>query len=144
MKLSLISSTGPLLALSCAGLLDLVNNLYGRILVPEAVDIELKKGGKQGLGLSGYLKSDWIEVHPQGTIDPLLQTQLDEGEAAVTLALKRDIDFVLIDERKARKIARMIYGLNVIGTAGILIKSKKAGLILNVKARPANFALKFT
>ena len=40
----------------------------------------------------------------------------------------------MIDERKARKIARTVYGLKVIGSAGILVEAKKKGLIENVGA----------
>ena len=65
--------------------------------------------------------------------DPLLITTLDAGEAAV-IALSRELNanLVLIDERKARKVARNIYGLRVIGTAGILVKAKKMGLLDNI------------
>ena len=41
---------------------------------------------------------------------------------------------VLIDERKARKIARTIYGLHVIGSARVLVEAKKRGLLDNVGA----------
>jgi len=53
MKSSLISNTGPVLALSGAGCLELLKNLYDRILVPDAVDNELRKGGESKLGLNG-------------------------------------------------------------------------------------------
>ncbi len=74
-------------------------------------------------------------MQPQGEVDPLMHAQLDVGEAAViSLALRENIDVVLIDERKARKIARLVYGLKVIGTTRLLIESKRAGLIDNVEA----------
>jgi len=130
----LISNTGPILALSISGHLELIKHLYGGIWVPDAVDCELRQGGRTGIGLSDYLKANWIEVKHQGKIDPLLLSQLDEGEAAViTLALKSNSKLVLIDERKTRKIARLVYGLNVIGTVRILIDSKKSGMIRNVE-----------
>lgn len=85
----LISNTGPILALSISGHLELIKHLYGGIWVPDVVDCELRQGGRKGIGLSDYLKANWIEVKHQGKIDPLLLSQLDEGEAAViTLALK--------------------------------------------------------
>lgn len=40
---------------------------------------------------------------------------------------------MLIDERKARKIARKIYGMRVIGSARILVEAKRRGLIPNVR-----------
>jgi predicted nucleic acid-binding protein len=51
---------------------------------------------------------------------------LDVGEAAVIgLALEEKATIVLIDERKARKVARDIYGLQPIGTTRILVEAKK-------------------
>jgi predicted nucleic acid-binding protein len=129
----LISNTGPILALSGAGCLELIRNLYSSVTVPKAVHEELIQGGKSGLGLSAYVDADWIQVEPQGRIDPLLLAQLDQGEAAViTLALNKNNQATLIDERKARRIARTIYGLEVFGTVRVLLEAKKAGFISNV------------
>ncbi|OPY62348.1 MAG: hypothetical protein A4E57_04007 [Syntrophorhabdaceae bacterium PtaU1.Bin034] len=50
----------------------------------------------------------------------------------VQTAREMGTDYVLIDERKARKIARSVYGLNVIGTARLLVEAKKNGLIDSV------------
>lgn len=133
MKPAIISNTGPIVALSGAGHLDLIRQLYTRVIVPESVDIEIKHGGKNRIGLSSYLQADWIQIKPAGTIDLLLINQLDTGEAAViALAIKEGISSILIDERKARKTARLIYNLNVLGTARILIEAKNAGLIHSV------------
>ena len=59
-----------------------------------------------------------------------MQTVLHIGEASV-IQLAGDIhaDFVLIDEKKARKIARIIYGLRMIGSSRIIAEAKKLGLI---------------
>jgi predicted nucleic acid-binding protein len=66
-------------------------------------------------------------------VDPLLRTALDVGEAAVIeLARELSVNFVLVDERKARKIARTIYGLHVIGSARVLVEAKRHGLLDNV------------
>jgi len=68
------------------------------------------------------------------SIEPLLGTLLDKGEASVIhLAWEIGADFVLIDERKARKIARKIYGIQVVGSARILVEAKHRGLISNVR-----------
>jgi predicted nucleic acid-binding protein len=66
-------------------------------------------------------------------LDPLLQTVLDYGEASVIqLAREMKADYVLIDERKGRKIAREIFSLKVIGTARILVEAKRKGIIDSV------------
>jgi len=133
MKTTMIADTGPIIALSGAGYLDLIRHFWSRILVPEAVDMEIKRGKKR-LGVNAYLQADWIEVKDTDRIDPLLLTEIDSGEAAViSLALKEQADKVLIDERKARKIARLVYKQNVIGTVRVLVQSKQEGLIPNIK-----------
>lgn len=38
----------------------------------------------------------------------------------------------MIDERKARRIARDVYGLRVIGTARVLVEAKRRGLVSGV------------
>ena len=126
MKPAIISNTGPIVALSGAGHLDLIRQLYTRVIVPESVDIEIKHGGKNRIGVSSYFQADWIQVKPDGTIEPLLFNQLDAGEAAViALAIKEGVSSILLDERKARKTARLIYNLNVLGTARMLITPLK-------------------
>ena len=54
--------------------------------------------------------------------------------AVVHLARETKADYVLIDERKGRKIARDIFGLKVIGTARILVEAKRKGLLNSVSA----------
>jgi hypothetical protein len=57
-----------------------------------------------------------------------LRTSLDAGEAAVIgLARELNANLVLIDERKARRIARTIYRLHVIGSARVLVEAKRKG-----------------
>lgn len=66
-------------------------------------------------------------------MDPLLASELDSGEAAVIqLAREQGIRCILIDEKKARKVASLIYRLEVRGTAALLIEAKKRALIPSV------------
>jgi len=130
----LVCNTGPLVALSIIDQIDILRRLFEFVAVPEAVHREILEGGTTNAGLSNYHKVQWIKVMALSTrTDPLLMTSLDEGEAAVILlARELNADFALIDERKARKIARTVYGLKVIGSAGILVEAKRQGLIDNV------------
>ena len=67
-------------------------------------------------------------------LDPLLDSVLDSGEASVIqLAKENNVDLVLIDERKGRKIAREVYDLRVIGSARILVEAKHKGYLDNVE-----------
>ncbi len=127
-------NTGPIIALSIIEQLDLLQIVFPRILVSDQVHQELLQGGSSGSGVSTYSQATWIErVSISGAIDDLLMSVLDQGEASV-IQLAREISAnqVLIDERKARKIARAVYGLNVIGTAGILVLAKRRGKLAGV------------
>jgi predicted nucleic acid-binding protein len=63
----------------------------------------------------------------------VLSHELDQGESeAIILALENNIEDILIDEQKGRKIAAA-NGLHPIGTIGILIQAKKLGLIKHIK-----------
>ena len=67
------------------------------------------------------------------TLHPLLRAQLDAGEAAVIqTALDEGIATVILDERKARRIA-LAMGLSVTGTLGILAQAKLSGHLPSVR-----------
>ena len=58
-----------------------------------------------------------------------LSKLVDEGEAsAITLALEKQADLILLDETDGRELAD-IHNLNYIGTIGILLKAREMGLI---------------
>jgi len=131
-----ICNTGPIVALSMIGRIDILRDLFELVTVPEAVHMEILEGGTTNAGLAGYRKVNWIKVGTLSKpVDPLLRTSLDFGEAAVIeLARELSVNLVLVDERKARKIARTIYGLHVIGSARVLVEAKRHGLLDNVGA----------
>lgn len=53
---------------------------------------------------------------------------VDEGEAeAIALAYERGFQIIL-DDRQARSVAKNL-GISIIGTVGVLVKAKQAGLI---------------
>ncbi len=62
-----------------------------------------------------------------------LSTDFGAGEVEVlALALEESDGLVIIDEKLARKIARL-RGLRVTGTAGVLLKAKQKGHIQAVR-----------
>jgi predicted nucleic acid-binding protein len=114
--------------------LEILKVIFDEVSLPETVHQEIMQGGKDFAGLRSYREATWIKVQsPASPIEPLLGVLLDRGEASVIqLAREKGADFVLIDEKKARKIARKIYGLHVVGSARILVEAKHRGLISNV------------
>ena len=116
--------------------IDILRHIFELVAIPEEVHKEILEGGTKNAGLANYRKVKWIKVMTLSKpVDPLLTTSLDAGEAAVVgLARELGVNIVLIDERKARKIARTIYGLQVIGSARVLVEAKRSGLLDNVGA----------
>ena len=136
MNAEVICNTGPIVALSMIHRIDILRHIFELVAIPEEVHKEILEGGTKNAGLENYRKVKWIKVMTLSKpVDPLLKTSLDAGEAAVVgLARELGLNLVLIDERKARKIARTIYGLQVIGSARILVEAKRSGLLDNVGA----------
>ena len=130
----IICNSGPLIALGILGRLDLLKTLFDVVLVPEAVQKEIEQGGIKLAGLEDFRRADWIRIVPlQKPSDALLESLLDVGEAAViSLAREQQSVVVLIDERKARKVARDVYGLQPIGRARILVEAKKRKLLPDI------------
>ncbi len=61
-----------------------------------------------------------------------LRTQIDTGEAeAIALAIELGDVVVILDDKKARRVASQI-GLRVIGTVGMLLRAKRLGVIASV------------
>ena len=131
MRGSLVSDTGPIIALAIIGRLDILQSIFESVIISEDVHKELLEGGPSGHGLVPYQEAKCLKVQPLfSPIDPLLGNVLDTGEASVIqLARETKADYVLIDERKARKIARDIFGLRVIGTVRILVEAKRKGAL---------------
>ncbi|HEV8714800.1 MAG TPA: DUF3368 domain-containing protein [Candidatus Binatia bacterium] len=60
--------------------------------------------------------------------------ELGDGEAeAITLAVRRKAKLLLMDDRRARRVAELAYGLRVKGVAGVLVAAKRRGLITTVR-----------
>jgi len=131
----IICNAGPLIALSLVRNLDLLHRLYDRVLVPEAVVHEVVESGTGRAGALEVEAASWLEqVSLDAPPEPLLAKELGAGEAAViTVAHRLSATLVLLDERRARRIAEQAYGLRVKGSAGILIAAKRANLIPAVK-----------
>lgn len=131
--IEVVCNTGPIIALSRIGRLDLLRQIIPSIRVPSIVVGELKDGfGKADLNVSGWLET--IVIQDSSSLpDAFLSAELDAGEAAViTLAKELNIG-VLMDERKGRRVAAEAYGLMVIGTGRILLEAKNRRLIGQIR-----------
>jgi uncharacterized protein len=98
-----ICDTSPLFYLHRLRHLALLQKLYRRILVPEAVITELLAGRDQGEDVPVLTQYDWIEVHRVRTQNVLpLISDLGSGEAQVlALTLEQPGSLVILDDRYA-------------------------------------------
>ena len=132
----IVANSTPIILLEKAGQLDLLERLYSRVLIPEAVfaevitDGELKRGGHDFL-----FGNQWIEIaHVQNAEAKMLfSTSLHEGEVeTILLAIERSADLCILDDLMARKYAKNA-GLAITGTLGVIIAAKNKGYINAVK-----------
>ena len=119
----IIADSACLIALDRIGRLSLLRDLFTSIVIPNAVAEEF---GQQ---------LDWFIIQEVAS-PPLLKVlvnQIDYGESEViALALETSDSIAIIDDKKARRIAKDL-GINVIGTIAIVLKAKQNDIIPAVK-----------
>lgn len=129
-----ISDTSPISNLLLVKQLELLQSLFGEVVVPPVVDAEVRRLKDLGEDTSAYEQSTWIKVQSPSSaswVEHFLLS-LDEGESeAIALAKEIHCDLLLIDERRGTHIARS-QGLQTIGLLGVLSKAKEKGLIKSV------------
>ena len=130
-----VSNSSPLIHLARIGRPSLLRQLFGEIAIPPAVYREVVVEGRGRPGSEQVASASWIKTMSlrEQVLKRALLAFLDEGEAeAIALAVEKNADLVLLDEREARIHAKRL-GLKVAGTIGVLLKSKKAGLIESLR-----------
>ena len=128
-----IVNTTPLIALCKGGLLALLREMYGEIVIPQAVFDEVTR--KNDDARRRILGASWIVVERvRDDVDRrMYKARLHDGEVEVMiLAQEYGPDhLVIIDDNAARRTAEYL-GLKLTGTMGILIKAKELGFIDDV------------
>lgn len=131
----IVVNTTPLIALFAAGCIDALAHLYQRIVVPLEVAEEILAGAPLSPDIRELSSLPKLAIQPgYAEIPAYLANALDRGEAAViATALAYGIPLVCIDETVGRRVARMA-GLDLTGSIGILIKAKRQGYPLDMRA----------
>ena len=130
-KQSLVCDTTIPLYLGRIGQIDLLPALFAPVHVPEQVCLELDMGRVLRPDTINPRSLVWVELVSvsQALIDSLPPNRLGIGERAVIAYAQAHRGFVAgMDDLRARQLAEAI-GLKVIGTLGILLRAKQAGLI---------------
>jgi hypothetical protein len=124
-----VSNASPLVNLGRIGQLALLQQLFGRLLLPEAVWQEVVEDGRGQPGADEIRRAAWVEraTVSNGQLVHSLRQELDPGEAeAIALAVEINADWLLMDERLGRETARH-FGLRYVGLVGILSVAKQRG-----------------
>ena len=133
MPLVVVSDSSPIRALHHLGLLSLCAELYGSVIVPEAVQQELSQATSTCSAIAIAEHPGFEVKSPVGKPSDLgVPSDFDPGEIeAITLAIELPADLLLMDERKGTKAARKL-GLATIGVFGVLLEGKRKGHISHV------------
>jgi predicted nucleic acid-binding protein len=140
-----IADAGPLIALARIGQLDLLAQLFGTVTVTSAVADELLAGGNfpDTAVLANALAQPWLQTVKLSDTwldecrDWVQLHQIDVGEASAMVlaqhcAAEGGAALLIIDDFRGRNAAQHA-GMAMIGTTGLLLLAKQAGLAPVVK-----------
>ena len=131
MSKTVISNATPIISLCSVHHEHILKELFNQILIPVAVEEELRVLEKPG---SDFSDNSWVEVEPVKNEDlvHLLMKDLDRGESeTIALAKQRKADIVIIDEIAGYQIAKH-FDLPVVRTLSVMKTAKERGIIKNI------------
>lgn len=123
-----VSNATPLIYLAKADKIDLLKAVFGEVLIPEEVKVEVVDKGKligekDAYAVEKAIAEGWIKVLAAKPVR--MPLDLDRGEkAALSLAKNNGSEIVLIDEVSARTVAKVM-GLTPRGTLFVLLEALK-------------------
>jgi predicted nucleic acid-binding protein len=124
-----VCDASPVIALARCDALSLVDALFDSVLVPQTVYRELTVRDKPEADKIAAWAHGKVVVAANQRLRSALNLLLDAGESeAMTVYWEKGADFLLMDEKKGRKVAAL-NEMHVVGTLGILVTAKQKGLI---------------
>lgn len=127
----LVADCSALIALSICDSLELLEQLFSNVVVPETVYHEATQPNKkEAHRLEKYLQGKVRKVDMQNYV--FLDGFADAGETEAMVLYKQiSADKLLIDDRRGRTVAKLNH-INTIGSLGVLLVAKQKGLIKEV------------
>ncbi len=121
-----VSNASPLIFLAKIEKLDLLNGY--EVTIPRQVYEEVIKGIESrddAQKIKSLVEGKIINMEETDIVKEIEEHNLGNGEkAAISLAIKKNIEHIFLDEKKARRAARF-NKLKPIGIAGILLAAHK-------------------
>ena len=133
-----VSDSTPLITLMKGMKIDILQGLFGEVLIPDAVFDEVTRNVKfqdeaEQIRNSPFIKKVSVNK-PESVVMLQRATGLDRGESeAIIYADENHADVLLMDEEAGRKVAMNMH-LPFSGSMGVIIQAKKAGLISEIEA----------
>lgn len=126
----IISNTSPINYLILIGQIDLLPQLFSRIIIPCAVYQELSARDAPENVRNWIINTpNWLKIEAVTQPSDKIIDLLDPGEReAILLAQQLNADLVILDDMKARRIA-IDRGLSITGILGILDQAATMKLI---------------
>lgn len=127
----IVSDTTPIITLLKAGQIGLLQRMFGKIIIPDAVYQELTRNAAYSDEVVIIKELDYICVESVDNFESVKilrnVTGLDAGESeAIVLVDERKADLLLIDEHKGRQVAKQM-GITLTGTIGIMLRAYDKG-----------------
>jgi predicted nucleic acid-binding protein len=125
-----VSDTSPICYLLLIGEIDILPQLYGKVLIPTTVYQELLDPKSPSL-VRAWLQQppSWLRIQSVNRTSDIGLNTLDPGEQeAILLAEQKNAFLIIIDDLLGRKVATS-RGLNVTGLLGVLDESARQNLI---------------
>ena len=125
-----VADTSPLNYLALTGYLDVLPQLFGKVIVPRVVLAELAHPvSPPAVREFAANPPAWLEVHDDIEVHRPMPSDLDPGETiAILLAHRLHADFLLIDDARGKTFAAN-EGLRVMGTVGLLRLAAQMGCV---------------
>ena len=125
-----VVNASPLIFLARGGIIEFLQLLSERVVVPLAVAEKIQRRGSQDITVQTLNRTPWLEVTETPPVPPLiLAWSLGAGESSVlTWAQAHPGAESILDDLAARRCAAAL-GLPVRGTLGLVLVAKKRGEI---------------
>jgi predicted nucleic acid-binding protein len=129
------ADASPLILLSRADRLDLLEILEDPVAVPSAVEEEIRRKGPEDVTARALNETPFLRLVPSPPIPELIgRWDLGAGESSVLAWVRTNSNAVaILDDLEARRCAESL-GIPVLGTAGLVLSAKLKGVVS--KARP--------
>jgi predicted nucleic acid-binding protein len=130
-----VIDSSPLILLTKAKLLNILQIFYPEVLVPSTVATEIRQYGTTDVTFQSLIQTEWLVIVETPSVPESVRAfNLDPGESAVLAwAYSHPETEAILDDLAARRCADSL-GIPVRGTLGLVLKAKQQGKIPSARS----------